>query len=63
MFAFIVPISIVGFWLAEKVVKVDPNNSEFTKWDITGLIVTGLGVFLFNLFKEKEQRASIEEDE
>jgi hypothetical protein len=63
VFAFMVPLTLLGFLLAEQIVDIDPANSHFTKWDILGLIITGIGVFVFNLFQEKEQRASIEEDE
>ena len=61
--SFMVPISFVAFFLASKTVPVlSEVHSGFTKWDIWGLLIVGVGVFMQNWFKERPQISSIEDD-
>uniref|UniRef100_A0A7S3IV51 Uncharacterized protein n=1 Tax=Strombidium inclinatum TaxID=197538 RepID=A0A7S3IV51_9SPIT len=63
VYSLIVPLTFLAFLLAAQDIKtIDANNVSFSHFDVVGLLVVGLGVFVFNLFPEKEQRASIEED-
>lgn len=64
LFSVAVPLTLAAFLLAAWGLKndIDKQNLAHNWYDYIGLLVTGTGVFIFNLYKEKEQRASIEED-
>jgi hypothetical protein len=48
MYALMVPITVVAFKCASLVVDVD---QEFNAFDVTGLLVVGVGVFIHNIYK------------
>lgn len=56
-----VPITITAFGLAFLVVQAD--GATPTSYDVMGLIIVTIGVFMMNWFKEKPQRVCIMEDE
>lgn len=59
IFSLMVPITIGAFALAdvaEPTVKMESPDAL----DISALIVVGLGVWMYNWFEEKPQKASIE---
>lgn len=57
-----VPISFLAFLWASINVIDEKSYVNFDRYDIYGLIITGVGVMLFNLYKEKPQKVCIEED-
>ena len=61
IYAFMVPLTIIAFLLAMLVVS--PEGLNPTVYDVLGLIITAVGVFVMNWFKEKPQRVCIMEDE
>ena len=62
--AFMLPISFVAFLLASKTVPVlTEPHSGFTKWDVWGLVIVGIGVFMQNWFRERPLISSTEEDQ
>ena len=57
-----VPISFVAFWLATfSLSDIYSLNTEVTKWDLIGLLIVGIGVFMHNMFKEKPNVSSLED--
>ena len=45
--AFMLPISFLAFLLASNTVPaLSVAHSAFTKWDVWGLVVVGVGVFM-----------------
>ena len=59
--AFMVPITIFSFLIAiiTSGGTIPSQNSLFSSYDIWGLLLVGLGVFVHNWFEEKPQMASI----
>ena len=59
-----VPISFIAFYLAALNIHENyvGDYLSFHTYDVLGLIITGLGVMLFNLYKEKPQKVCIEEE-
>ena len=56
MYAFMVPITLLAFLLASLSLDdmiIWQKNRNFSAFDILGLIIVGIGVFLHNLFQEK----------
>lgn len=63
IFAFMVPITIVAFLLGAVTTKdliKDTNPINMTACDAVGMVLATVGVFMFNLYEEKPQKASIE---
>ena len=61
-----VPITVLAFYCAIHTIGLDHNDvmdtANLTHYDIIGIVVVGFGVFAHNFFKQKTQKASIEED-
>jgi hypothetical protein len=57
-----VPITAVAFLLAGATLGIGGPNFRFGWYDALGLLITGIGVCMINLFPEKKQKASIEDD-
>lgn len=63
IYAFMIPITLVAFLLAKSSIDyIDPLNVEFTKYDIIGLSLVAVGVYMQNWFRENKQSACIEDD-
>ena len=62
IFAFMVPITIVAFVLGAETTAIIGQNYpiNMTLLDIIGMILSTVGVMMFNLYEEKPQKASIE---
>lgn len=62
IFAFMVPITIVAFLLGALTTSIIEQNYsiKMTTFDIIGMILSTVGVMMFNLYEEKPQKASIE---
>jgi hypothetical protein len=58
IFSVIVPVSCCAF--AFGLLTIGHPLIKFTLWDGFGLAIVGTGVFIFNLYEEKPQKASIE---
>ena len=50
MYALMVPITVVAFKCAAYVVD-GQIEQEFNPYDVTGLIIVGIGVFIHNIYK------------
>lgn len=62
IYSLMVPITLFAFLLASlSIMKEDikQNNNLATVFDVVGLAMVGIGVFIYNIFKEKPQKASI----
>lgn len=62
IFAFMVPITLVAFLLGAvttEIIRV--QGIAMNLWDIVGLLLSTVGVFMFNIYEEKPQKASIEQ--
>tara|TARA_B110000285_G_C15086818_1_gene596691 strand:- start:78 stop:260 length:183 start_codon:yes stop_codon:yes gene_type:complete len=58
-----VPITALAFLLAKFSLTITHvTNFAFGWYDAFGLLITGAGVCMINLFTEKKQKASIEDD-
>lgn len=58
-----VPITALAFLLAKSTLTIThPLNFVFNIYDAFGLLITGVGVCMYNLCPEKKQKASIEDD-
>ena len=53
-----VPITVIAFVIG--LITLGKELGAFTVWDGVGLCLVGVGVFLFNAFEERKQKASIE---
>ena len=62
IFAFMVPITIVAFLLGALTTDLIQQNYpiKMTTFDILGMVLSTIGVLMFNLYEEKPQKASIE---
>jgi len=62
IFAFMVPITIVAFLFGALTTDLIQQNYpvNMTAFDIVGMILSTIGVLMFNLYEEKPQKASIE---
>lgn len=62
IFAFMVPITIIAFVLGAQTTSIIGQNYpiNMTTFDIIGMILSTVGVMMFNLYEEKPQKASIE---
>lgn len=62
IFAFMVPITIIAFVLGAQTTSIIEQNYSInmTTFDIIGMILSTVGVMMFNLYEEKPQKASIE---
>jgi hypothetical protein len=62
IFAFMVPITMVAFLLGSATTKLIGQNYSVSMntFDILGMILSTVGVMMFNLYEEKPQKASIE---
>jgi hypothetical protein len=58
VFAVMVPVSALAFLLG--IATVDSVVGHFSIFDGFGLGLVAVGVFLFNIFEDKPQKASIE---
>ncbi len=63
IFAFMVPITIVAFLLGALTTNLIQQNYpiNMTTFDILGMVLSTIGVLMFNLYEEKPQKASIEQ--
>jgi F0F1-type ATP synthase assembly protein I len=63
IFAFMVPITIVAFLLGALTTDLIQQNYpiNMTTFDILGMVISTIGVLMFNLYEEKPQKASIEQ--
>lgn len=59
--SFLVPISAVAFFLAARTLPLADGflPAQITQWDVAGLAIVALGVFLHNIFREHEVRYSV----
>lgn len=57
-----VPITVIAFKCASLHLAIESIEDQLGPFDIAGLLIVGLGVFTFNIFKHRPQKASIEED-
>ena len=62
IYSIMVPITVLAFFCAQKSLVKDDFLAMDT-YQLLGLVIVGLGVFMQNWFKEMPQKASIEEDE
>lgn len=62
IYALMVPITVLAFYLARGSL-VNQDDSAMDTYQLVGLVIVGLGVFVQNWFKEMPQKASIEDDE
>lgn len=62
LYALMVPITFVAFKCASLTLQDGTVDTNTTIADIAGMILVGLGVFVHNIFKQKPQKASIEDD-
>ena len=62
IFAFMVPITIVAFLLGALTTAIIEQNYsiKMNLLDIIGMLLSTVGVMMFNLYEEKPQKASIE---
>jgi hypothetical protein len=62
IFAFMVPITIVAFLFGALTTDLIQQNYpiNMTTFDILGMVLSTIGVLMFNLYEEKPQKASIE---
>ena len=62
IFAFMVPITIIAFLLGALTTDLIQQNYpiNMTTFDILGMVLSTIGVLMFNLYEEKPQKASIE---
>ena len=62
IFAFMVPITIIAFLLGALTTDLVQQNYpiNMTTFDILGMVLSTIGVLMFNLYEEKPQKASIE---
>lgn len=62
IFAFMVPITIVAFLLGALTTDLiqQTYSINMTTFDILGMVLSTIGVLMFNLYEEKPQKASIE---
>lgn len=62
IFSLMVPITIVAFLLGAATTPLiqATNSISMSAYDIVGMILATVGVFMFNLYEEKPQKASIE---
>ncbi len=62
IFAFMVPITILAFLLGALTTDLIQQNYpiNMTTFDILGMVLSTVGVLMFNLYEEKPQKASIE---
>jgi len=62
IFAFMVPITLVAFLLGAVTTEIiRAQGLAMNLWDIVGLLLSTVGVFMFNIYEEKPQKASIEQ--
>lgn len=63
IFAFMVPITIVAFLFGALTTDLIQQNYpiNMTTFDILGMVLSTIGVLMFNLYEEKPQKASIEQ--
>ena len=55
-----VPITVLAFMAAQDSILEDVSkNNALSSYDIAGLIIVGIGVFIHNFYPEKSQKASI----
>lgn len=57
-----VPITFLAFLWATLYIENEKPYFVLERYDVFGLIITGFGVMLFNLYKEKPQKVCIEDD-
>ena len=63
IYALMVPITVLAFYLAQGSLVNQDDFGEMDGYQLVGLVIVGLGVFMQNWFKEMPQKASIEDDE
>ena len=62
IYSIMVPITVLAFYFAQESLKQDVFP-PMDAYQLVGLVIVGLGVFMQNWFKEMPQKASIEDDE
>ena len=56
IYAFMIPITLLAFLLAKSSIEfIDPKNVEFNKFDMIGLSLVAIGVYMQNWFRENKQ--------
>jgi hypothetical protein len=60
IFAFMVPITLISFLIGVLTLGSHTILTDNQVFDWIGLVVVGSGVFMFNWYDEKPQKASIE---
>ena len=62
IFSVMVPLTIFAFLLGAATTPLIKANAPISMsvYDIIGMILATVGVFMFNLYEEKPQKASIE---
>ena len=57
-----VPITFLAFLAALLVLNNDFVMTDYTGFDVAGLVMVSVGVFFYNFFREKPQQACMIED-
>lgn len=62
VFSIMVPLTLVAFYCACQTVGIETVNylMDWHVYDILGLIIVAVGVFMYNWYDEKPQKASVE---
>jgi len=60
IFAFMVPLTLIAFWIAAATNPGLIKIENLDVYDTLALAVSTVGVFMYNWFEEKPQKASIE---
>jgi len=63
IYALMVPITVLAFYLARGSLVHGEDLPTMDAYQLVGLVIVGLGVFMQNWFKEMPQKASIEDDD
>ena len=63
IYSLMVPITFLAFLAALPILDKSDAIVSFTGFDVAGLITVAIGVFFFNIFKEKPQEICIIESE
>ena len=60
VFSLMVPLTMAAFLLGTLAKEIDVDYGSPTWLDILALVIAAFGVWLYNWFEEKPQKASIE---
>ena len=59
IYSIMVPLTFLAFLAALPILSDSPMKTEFTSYDVAGLVIVAAGVFLFNFIPEKQQQVCI----